>query len=105
MPRLKSAHISPTPEEDEEINRGIDLDPDAPEVDGEWFTRARPAIEVHPGLVEYSLRRRGTRKTPVKEQVSIRLDADVVARLRSSGPGWQTKLNEMLRRIVFGSQQ
>ena len=103
MPKLKSTHISLTPEEEEEISRGIALDPDAPELDDEWFARARPAIEVHPELVEYSLRRRGKQKAPIKERVSIRLDSDIVARLRSGGPGWQTRLNETLRRIVLGS--
>ena len=32
-----------------------------------------------------------------KEAVNIRLDQDVLAALRSNGPGWQTKVNEMLR--------
>lgn len=103
MPKLKPTHISPTPEEDEEINRGIARDPDAPELDDEWFTRARPAIEVHPELVEYSLRKRGKQKAPTKERVTLRMDADIAAHLRSSGPGWQTRLNATLRQIIFGS--
>jgi uncharacterized protein (DUF4415 family) len=32
-----------------------------------------------------------------KEQINIRLDADVLARLRENGPGWQTKINDILR--------
>jgi uncharacterized protein (DUF4415 family) len=32
-----------------------------------------------------------------KEQINIRLDADVLSLLRRNGPGWQTKINEMLR--------
>jgi uncharacterized protein (DUF4415 family) len=32
-----------------------------------------------------------------KEQINIRLDADVLERLRANGPGWQTKINEILR--------
>ncbi len=32
-----------------------------------------------------------------KEQINIRLDADVLALLRQNGPGWQTRINEMLR--------
>ena len=31
------------------------------------------------------------------EQINIRLDADVLSLLRQNGPGWQTKVNEMLR--------
>jgi uncharacterized protein (DUF4415 family) len=33
----------------------------------------------------------------IKEPVKLRLDADVVAALRDSGDGWQTRVNEMLR--------
>jgi len=35
-----------------------------------------------------------------KEQVSIRLDKDVLARFRSQGPGWQSRVNEILRKAV-----
>ncbi len=32
-----------------------------------------------------------------KQQVSLRLDADILAALRSSGSGWQTRVNDVLR--------
>lgn len=32
-----------------------------------------------------------------KVPVTIRLDADIVARFKTTGPGWQTKMNEALR--------
>ncbi len=101
MPKLKTSHISPTPEEEKDISEGIRLDPDAPELDDEWFSRALPALEVHPELSEHSLRKRGKQKAPVKERVALRLDADLAAHLRSSGPGWQAKINEMLCLIVL----
>ena len=34
---------------------------------------------------------------PVKQQLTVRLDADVVAWLRRCGKGYQTRLNRMLR--------
>jgi len=34
---------------------------------------------------------------PVKQAVSMRLDADVVAWLKQAGPGYQTRANEILR--------
>jgi uncharacterized protein (DUF4415 family) len=37
-----------------------------------------------------------------KEQVNIRLDADILAKLRSNGPGWQTRVNDLLRLSLFG---
>lgn len=39
------------------------------------------------------------RKTPVK----IRLDPDLLAALRASGRGWQTRVNELLRREILGA--
>ena len=98
----REIHV-PTDEEEAEIQRGIALDPDAPEWTEEDFARARPAIEVDPELVEWSLRRRGKQKAPTKVHLNIRLDADVVERLREGGDGWQTRLNDILRRAVLGS--
>ena len=88
--------------EETAINVGIAKDPDAPEWTEEDWARARPAIEVHPELVEWSLRRRGNQKAPTKELISIRLDPDITEYFRAGGPGWQTRLNDTLRRAVFG---
>ena len=37
---------------------------------------------------------------PVKQQLTVRVDADVLAWLRSAGRGYQTKLNTILRRAM-----
>lgn len=43
-------------------------------------------------------RTRGPQKArPVKTQVTLRLDPDVVAHFRAAGPGWQSRINEKLR--------
>jgi uncharacterized protein (DUF4415 family) len=34
---------------------------------------------------------------PIKKSLTIRLDADVLAWLRSKGPGYQTRINRLLR--------
>jgi len=39
---------------------------------------------------------------PGKEQVTLRLDVDVLAKFRATGPGWQTRVNEALRRAQIG---
>ncbi len=103
MPGLKPTHISLTDDEEADIQRQIAQDPDAPELTEEDWARALPAIEVEPELVEWSLRRRGKQKAPTKELISIRLDPDITEYFRASGPGWQTRLNDTLRRAVFGS--
>ncbi len=37
---------------------------------------------------------------PIKQQLTVRLDADVVAWLRRHGKGYQTNLNRMLREAM-----
>jgi uncharacterized protein (DUF4415 family) len=37
---------------------------------------------------------------PIKEPVTLRLDADVVAWLKSAGPGYQTRIDAILRSIM-----
>ena len=37
---------------------------------------------------------------PIKEPVSLRLDADVLAWLKSEGPGYQTRINTVLREAM-----
>jgi len=46
-------------------------------------------------------RKRGRPPSPnPKQAVNLRLDADVLAHFRSTGPGWQTRINETLRRAA-----
>jgi uncharacterized protein (DUF4415 family) len=35
-----------------------------------------------------------------KKVVNVRLDADLVERLKATGKGWQTRANDMLRKAV-----
>lgn len=38
---------------------------------------------------------------PVKQQLTVRLDSDVVAWLRQQGKGYQTRLNKVLREAML----
>ncbi len=40
------------------------------------------------------------KSTATKEQINIRLDPDVLAKLRESGPGWQSRVNAILREAL-----
>ena len=75
--------------------------PANPEWTAEDFARARPARKWLPDLVAAYLRTRGKQKRPTKVLVSLRLERDVVERLRASGPGWQSRANDMLRKAVL----
>jgi uncharacterized protein (DUF4415 family) len=44
-------------------------------------------------------------RPPVKQPVTIRLDADVLEWFRGQGPGYQTRINRLLRRYMEVSQQ
>ena len=61
MPPLKPTHISPTDEEEAEIQRQIAEDP---EDSAHWEDSGPPrlAVEVDPELVAHSLRTRGKQK-------------------------------------------
>jgi len=62
----------------------------------------QPLREVFPDLAEYAARRkrgqRGPQKAPTKKPVTIRIDRDVLDRYKASGAGWQSRMNEALRR-------
>jgi uncharacterized protein (DUF4415 family) len=97
--------ILPTKAEDERINRGIAADPDMPEWTSEDFAKARAASEVLPrGLYEAAVKRcrgqRGPQKAPVKKAITLRIDPDILARYKAMGPGWQSRMNEALRRSI-----
>lgn len=81
--------ILPTAEEDAAINAGIAADPDTYELSDSEFEALRP------------------RGRPFgsgnKIQVTLRLDIDVVNKLKADGTGWQTRANAALRKAVLKS--
>jgi uncharacterized protein (DUF4415 family) len=68
---------------------------DAPPLSRKWFAGA----DLHDGP---KLLRKGgrPRKAAAKQAVSLRLDPDVLAHFRASGPGWQSRINQALRRVA-----
>lgn len=76
------------------------IDETNPEWSAEDFKRAVP-IHKLPQELQTSLKRvRGPQKAPTKQQVTLRLDQDVVAALRKTGRGWQVRANAALRSYV-----
>lgn len=65
---------------------------DAPHLDAEWFAGA----DVYDGDRLVSKGGRPPAEHP-KQQVTLRLDSDVLEHFRASGRGWQTRINEALR--------
>lgn len=101
QPRISLPDL--TDEEEAEIQAGIALDPDNPELTDEELARMRPAREVFPpeffeAIDEMRRRLRGRPKleTP-KKLVTLRLDQDVVEKFRATGKGWQSRINDVLK--------
>jgi uncharacterized protein (DUF4415 family) len=85
--------------EEKRIQRGIAADPDNPEWTAKEFKRAQPFAEVFPALAA-SRRVRGLQKQPTKVAVSLRLTREVVERFKADGPGWQTRMDEALKKAA-----
>ncbi len=76
-----------------------------PEWTEEDFRVAHPASEVMAPervalLVRQPGRPKGSTKADAKQQVALRLDRDVIEKFKAAGPGWQTRMNEALRRAA-----
>jgi len=84
----------PTPEEDAAITAAAMDDPDArPLTDEEW-ERVKPFVRIGARPVG-----RPKVETP-KPKVTVRLSPDVLAHLRATGRGWQTRMDAVLREAV-----
>jgi len=69
---------------------------DAPEPTAELLAKA----ETFEGD-SFVRRGRGRPKAgAAKEQISVRLDPDVLAALRAAGPGWQSQINTLLHQAL-----
>ena len=70
---------------------------DAPEISDEWIRRA----DVYRGK---KLVRRGRPPAEVRKvSTTLRLSPEVLAHFRSGGPGWQTRIDQALKRVVARS--
>lgn len=86
MPKLKSGTVVPTKSQDAAITLAARRDPDAkPLTEAEWKA-AKPHARVG-----------RPPKADAKVAVKLRLDPDLLAVLKATGPGWQTRANRILR--------
>jgi uncharacterized protein (DUF4415 family) len=63
----------------------------------EDFAKAKPFADVFPELAS-TIRRRGKQKAPTKKAISLRLDRDVLEAYQADGDGWQSRINNDLRK-------
>lgn len=53
--------------------------------------------EITPEMFAQSVVRRGLKPAPKKQQITLRVDSDVIKWFKSHGRGYQTKINDLLR--------
>ena len=79
----------------------IDKDGEVRELTAEDFKHFKPASEVlAPELYVILTKGRGPQKTALKVPTTIRFDADVLAAMKATGNGWQTRVNDAMREWV-----
>ncbi len=90
--------------EEAEIQKMIASDPDNPELTDEQVANLKPLREVLPDLaasIDKELAKRGRPKAEqTKLPVTLRLDPDVVDRYKATGKGWQSRMNDDLRKAI-----
>ena len=78
------------------------IDKDNPEWSAADFARAKRMPDLGTAL-QGKLRKvgvRGKQKTPTKQLVSLRLSPEVLSHYKATGPGWQTRIDQILKRAV-----
>jgi uncharacterized protein (DUF4415 family) len=80
----------------------IVFDDDNPMLTAEDWKHMRPASELPPEILAAfpKTKLRGPQKSPTKIAVSLRLSRDVVEHFKADGAGWQTRIDDALRKIV-----
>jgi uncharacterized protein (DUF4415 family) len=86
------------------------IDDENPEWTEADFAAARPASDVLPSALYDTLTKRkpgqrGPGKRPAKVAVTLRLDPDVIEAFKAEGAGWQTRINDALRRAASGKRR
>jgi uncharacterized protein (DUF4415 family) len=74
-------------------------DVQSPELTAEEMAKAKPFAQVFPELAASIRRGRGPNKAPTKKLVSLCLSGKVIEAYKAKGPGWQSRIDQDLRRI------
>jgi len=84
----------------------FELDPTSPPPLTEKQIAALEALNKLPDSeIDYSDTPDESLYRPTKKMTTVRLDADVLAWLRSQGKGYQTKINTILRKEMLSSKK
>ena len=93
MTERKRAIGTDLPKLDAHVIRSEEYE-DIPELTDAWFDRATLHINGVP------VRRGRPRAEKRKTLLSVRLDTDIIDHFRATGPGWQRRINDALRKAA-----
>jgi uncharacterized protein (DUF4415 family) len=82
--------MSPKPESDR----------DNPEWTSADFAKAKSATELPDEIRSFFPNTRGPQKAPKKIALSIRLSPEVVDHFKATGPGWQSRIDDVLKKVA-----
>jgi uncharacterized protein (DUF4415 family) len=74
-------------------------DVENPEWTQEDFAQAKRIDELPAHMRTLLRRKRGPQKAPTKILTALRLSPDVIEALRDTGKGWQSRVDETLRKV------
>ena len=84
-------------------DKWVDLD-DAPELTEDFFENATPMIgerivtkKEFAIAAEQTIRNSGPNPGRSQQSLTMRYDADIIAAFKSTGDGWQARMNDALR--------
>jgi uncharacterized protein (DUF4415 family) len=76
------------------------FDADNPEWTAADFAKAKRGEDIPAHIRAAFPKTRGRPKGSDKQMVSLRLDKDILERFRATGPGWQSRINDALRKVA-----
>jgi uncharacterized protein (DUF4415 family) len=74
------------------------FDDDNPEWTAEDFARSRPIGDFPKFSAAFPKSKGGRPPGSSKQAVSLRLDRDVIQKFKATGSGWQSRINDVLKR-------
>lgn len=75
--------------------------PPTPEEEAAWSSGVVVKEGGYPAVrAALAEKRRGAQKAPVKVSTTLRLPPEVLAYFKATGPGWQTRIEEVLKEWI-----
>jgi uncharacterized protein (DUF4415 family) len=81
-------------------DKPVIFDEDNPEWTEVDFARALRGDDIPEHIRAAFPKSRGRPAGSNKQLVSLRIDRDVLERFKAGGPGWQSRINEALRKAI-----